>query len=472
MSSSNLISTPVKAIDRVGSGASVSGIARVGAAARKMARDFKIAERAAYGLGYGIGWTIRKSAGLAWRALKWGSIAAGGAAMAGGIASAFNLFSVASQFEQYAVTLKTVTGSADAARKSLRWVQSFAQTTPYEVADVMNAFVMLKTRGLDPMDGTLRSLGDAASALGKPLDAAVEMMSDAMTGEFERLKEFGIIARQKGNDVTFSWVQNGKKLSRSVKKDGVAIKAALTDIFDGSYKGGMAAQSRTFAGMISNLKDAWNGFLLKIADAGIFDKVKGSLERLLGRIGELAANGSLDKWATQISAGLEKAWGWATKFVSETNWQEVGGNLKIIGSAVWSIANALGRAVQWSQRFMNIWKYTPTGLIMQGIGAAGNLGGVPTATKPNDGRASGKPTRQTPASAWTKAPPSLLMKQPTGPAVRAPLRQKQSSVDFKGAIDVKVSAAPGTHARVTSLASSDRRVGVRAKTGKTMAAAA
>ena len=46
--------------------------------------------------------------------------------------------------------------------------------------------------------------GDTASAMGKSLDDMVEAVADAATGEFERLKEFGIRASKNGDRVSFT----------------------------------------------------------------------------------------------------------------------------------------------------------------------------------------------------------------------------------------------------------------------------
>lgn len=215
-----------------------------------------------------------------------------------------NVIKVSSEFEGFQASLETIEGSATKAKASMDWITQFAAKTPYELAGVTEAFIKLKTYGIDPMDGTLMTLGDTASAMKKPLLQAVEAYADATGMQFERLRDFGLRAEQKGDQVTFKWTKNGKDLTKTVKKSGAEIQKFLKDHFGSTFNGAMLRQSKTWNGMLSNLSDGWNIFQKKIGDKGFFDRVKGYLGGLLDYLGELDANGTLDRWATSLSNGL------------------------------------------------------------------------------------------------------------------------------------------------------------------------
>lgn len=87
-------------------------------------------------------------------------------AIAGGIGWAFKsqFVDTASQFEKFSAILETVEGSSKKAKGSMGWVSDFAAKTPYELDQVMDAYVKLKSYGMDPMNGLLKSLGDTSSA--------------------------------------------------------------------------------------------------------------------------------------------------------------------------------------------------------------------------------------------------------------------------------------------------------------------
>ncbi|MEZ5709730.1 MAG: tape measure protein [Blastomonas sp.] len=303
--------------------------------------------------GWAVGRLARKLGGLALSTAKW----AGAAATAAGGFALFDMFRTASQFEQFQIMLENMEGSAAKAKRSMAWVREFAEKTPYELADVMQAFVQLKAYGIDPMDGSLRSLGDGAAGMAKPLMQAVEALADAQTGEFERLKEFGIRARTEGDKVTFTFLRNGKEISRQVRKNAADMKNAIVGIMAERFDGMMDRQSRTFAGMISNMKDQWSKFQMMVADAGIFDKVKAQLERLLQKVAQLAEDGTLERWAVQISKRLENAFEWAVEFAETTDWNAVGQDIKAIAGALGTVVRVLAKAVRLAsdlqQRFEN-----------------------------------------------------------------------------------------------------------------------
>lgn len=219
----------------------------------------------------------------------------------------------ASTFEGFRATLETIEGSSEKASKSLDWVSQFAAKTPYELDNVMESFVKLKSYGLDPTNGLLKTLGDTASAMGKGLDQAVEAMADAVNGENERLKEFGITSETKGNKITYSYVHDGKEIKKSVNKnDKKKIEQALSEIFNKKYAGSMEKQSQTFSGMISNLMDTWTRFQTMVMSSGLFDGIKNKLQGVLDTLEEMSNNGELQEWAKNIGDTLkdlfESAW--------------------------------------------------------------------------------------------------------------------------------------------------------------------
>lgn len=245
--------------------------------------------------------------GFARAAGKWAGIAAG--AVATGFAFlGKSVISASMEFERYESILTTIEGSSEKAKQSLNWVADFAKKTPYDLAGVTEAFVRLKAYGIDPITGdTLRILGDTASAMGKPIMAAVEMFADASTMEFERLKEFGLKAKQAGNEVTFTWSENGKELSKTIKKNSEDVRKFILDNLGKKFNGAMDGQSRTLTGILSNLGDRWQDFLRRIGDAGYFDRVKNYLTQLGERLDNLDKNGKITRMAQAFSKAFIKA---------------------------------------------------------------------------------------------------------------------------------------------------------------------
>lgn len=176
-------------------------------------------------------------------------VAAGGLSLA---AIGSGVVRVAADFESLRISLQTVTGSAEAAKQAFTDIQEFTASTPFQLQEVTNAFIKLQARGLDPGTDALRAYGNVAAGMSKTLDQFVEAVGDAATGEFERLKEFGIIARSQGEDVQFTF----RGITTTVRKEAAAIEGYLKQIGEVDFAGATADQMDTFTGKVSNLKDA------------------------------------------------------------------------------------------------------------------------------------------------------------------------------------------------------------------------
>ena len=235
-----------------------------------------------------------------------------------------NFVDVASEFEKFKTILETTEGSAAGADKAMKWVSDFAAKTPFELAEVTQAFVKLRAYGLDPTNGLLRTLGDTGAAMGKPVMQAVEAIADAITGENERLKEFGIKGSKKGGQITYEFTDKaGRQRTKTVDAENrKMIESTLTAIWNEKYGGAMDKLSGTWAGMVSNVKDQWARFTTNTMNAGLFEWMKGRLSDLLGTLDRMAANGELQTWAERTGKSLvafaENAWALGKSIVDTT----------------------------------------------------------------------------------------------------------------------------------------------------------
>ncbi len=343
-----------RAVDRVSSATdrlrarAAAALTRVRALAGRA--GMKALEKAAYGAGTAIGWTIRKVATLS---LGLAKLAATGA-LVGVSALGAGAIATAAKFEQFQIMLEGTEGSAAKAKAAMDWVRQFAKTTPYELEQVMQAFVQLKAYGIDPLDGSLVAAGDAAAGMSKDLMQAVEALADAQTGEFERLKEFGIRARVEGNKVAFTYMKNGKEIRRETTNNAAAMKGAITGIWSDRFGGSMERQSKTFNGMISNLKDGWSDFMLRVGQAGVFDTVKGKLQGVLDWLNARLDDGSIDKWAQAVSDQMERV----VKAIGKIDQADVDdfiAQLKTVATSVTDIVKGLGQLLGWLNKIDKAW---------------------------------------------------------------------------------------------------------------------
>lgn len=184
------------------------------------------------------------------------------------------LVSTQRQFDVLNASLVTVTGSSKAAEREFAWIKDFAATTPFALNEVTTAFVKLKALGLDATRETLTSYGNTASAFGKSLEQFIEAVADASTGEFERLKEFGIKARQDGETVSLTF----QGITKTIGNNAAEITRYLDEIGNNQFAGAMQRRAESLDGALSNLGDTWDELFRTVnqnaTGSVIFDSVK------------------------------------------------------------------------------------------------------------------------------------------------------------------------------------------------------
>jgi len=173
------------------------------------------------------------------------------------------------QFDVLFASLKTMTGGTEQATAAWEKLVDFAAQTPYSLEQAVQGFTKLKALGLDPSIRSMTSFGNTASAMGKDLMQMIEAVADASTGEFERLKEFGIKSKAEGDKVTFTF-QNVKT---TVQNNAQAITEYLTKIGEVNFGGAMSERMKTLDGDISNLQDSMQALYLSIAQSGFGDAI-------------------------------------------------------------------------------------------------------------------------------------------------------------------------------------------------------
>lgn len=192
------------------------------------------------------------------------NIAAAAAALAAYV-TAGKLIGVSREFDILNASLVTATKSTENAAIAFQAIEKFAATTPYNLAQSVDGFVKLVNLGLTPSERALKSYGNTAAALGNDLSQMVEAVADATTGEFERLKEFGIKSSSEGDRVSFTF----QGMTKTIGKNAAEIEEYLIALGENEFAGAMENRAKTLDGAISNLGDSWDGLYRTISNAGV-----------------------------------------------------------------------------------------------------------------------------------------------------------------------------------------------------------
>ena len=288
--------------------------------------------------------SMSATAQMAGRAM---ALAFSGAAITGFLGK---VVAVQREFDVLNSSLKTVTGSSAAAEREMAWLKDFAKETPFGLAQATQGFVKMKALGLDPTRAALTSFGNTASAMGKDLNQMIEAVADASTGEFERLKEFGIKAKKEGDNVSLTF----QGVTTTIKNSAAEITQYLENIGNVSFGGAMEERAKTLDGTIAALGDTWDELFRTVSTNNvgslIFDSVtlaNGALEdatTLLRAMGGAAQDASRDTGAlSTIQNGI------ATVFETVA---VLGANLKFvlvgIGTEIGGLAAQVAQAAQFN----------------------------------------------------------------------------------------------------------------------------
>lgn len=218
------------------------------------------------------------------------ALASLGAAFSVGAVLSFGkaIIDTTAQFQKMEAVLTNTLGSNSAAKVAMDQIVDFASKTPFQVDELTGAFVKLANRGFTPTIREMTALGDLASSTGKSFDQLAEATLDAMTGEFERLKEFGIKAKVEGDNVAFTF----KGVTTEVEKTDEAIQSYILSLGETEgVSGSMAAISETVGGKISNLQDNFTQLQLTLGSsssgliAGVLDLANAMTEKLVTSLG-------------------------------------------------------------------------------------------------------------------------------------------------------------------------------------------
>lgn len=181
-------------------------------------------------------------------------------------------------FQKLSAIMEVATGSTSAAAGAMKDLERFASETPFTLNQVVEAYVKLKSMGLDPSIEAMRSFGNTSAAMGKDIMQFIEAIADAATGEFERLKEFGIKASKEGDNVKFTF----QGVTTTVQNNAQAITEYLRGLGDesGVFAGSMSKQMETISGKFSNLEDAASRFAVTIGQLGFNDFFMAQIDKV------------------------------------------------------------------------------------------------------------------------------------------------------------------------------------------------
>lgn len=190
-----------------------------------------------------------------------------------------NSYETRKEYARFEATLRNATGSSEEAAKAMKMLQQLAKDTPASVSEWTESYIKLVNRGIKPTTDELTAMGDIAMSQGKDIDQFIEALLDAMTGENERLKEFGITASKNGKTTAYTF----RGVTTEVQNTDMAIKNYILSLGKlQGVQGSMATQMNELAGLESNLGDQMESIYNKIGK-----KLEPAIKSFMGTLGKI-----------------------------------------------------------------------------------------------------------------------------------------------------------------------------------------
>lgn len=226
----------------------------------------------------------------------------------GGIQISRELIDVTKRYQSLEAQLKTATGSLRGQQQAMAALKSFAKEYGQDLEGVTTAFVRLKNLGLDPSQESLKAYASIAAASGKTTIDFVEAVADASVAEFERLKEFGIRARNEGDEIAFTFQGTTTRVANNASE----IEKYLADLGNSKFGAALEDQADTFGAALERANLSLDDFFYAISQAGVSDAMTSVLESITWALGELTGminsgqlQGTVIAWAQQFSHSAE-----------------------------------------------------------------------------------------------------------------------------------------------------------------------
>ena len=223
-----------------------------------------------------------------------------------------NVIATGASFETLRLRLEQLLGSQQKSAEAFDMIKQLAITTPFEVTNLTESYAKLTTYGITPTERQMRALADTAAAAGGG-QQMLERVSLALGQAWAKQKLQGQEILQLTEAGIPVWDLLAKATGRNVvelmhlSEQGELGRDVITKLFDAMGAKNAGASERlmhTFAGTVSNAKDAMAEFFDLISRSGVLDYLTKEIQAVLTEFDKLKNNGQLEAKAKAISAAV------------------------------------------------------------------------------------------------------------------------------------------------------------------------
>ena len=222
------------------------------------------------------------------------------------------IFDATLKMENFRTTLTAYLGSQKAANSEIERLTELANKLPQDLDNITAGFIVLQRNGIDTASESLEAFSKIAAGNSKDFTQLAEAVADALTGEFERLKEFGVKVSKENDKFSIRFADGSTRVVNSAMEVVNAVKEQGEEggKFADVIAGPMNQAFSNLRGVLFEVSSAFGeGFAPAISEAAESAKafIKSNKEMIAG-LGRLVGEGlqwmldNLDTIVTGIKA--------------------------------------------------------------------------------------------------------------------------------------------------------------------------
>lgn len=156
------------------------------------------------------------------------------------------------RYERFEAVLTNSIGNSSLATEKMNEITRWAANTPYKVDAVTESFVKMAGSGFMPTIREMDAMADLAANSNEPFEKLAEAVVEAQSGDFSKLKEFGISAKETNDQLTLTFQDQ----AREVANTSAAIRDYITSVGESKgVAGAMANQGETTGTQMQSLNN-------------------------------------------------------------------------------------------------------------------------------------------------------------------------------------------------------------------------
>ena len=208
------------------------------------------------------------------------------------------------QYEKMTFQFKTLIGNIDEAKVHMQMLQGLGDTPPFSLEEFARASreLMKFSEGALGFKDSLELVGDAAAALGQPVEGLANLVGRAyaLIRDGQPIQRAGMMLRNVGavTPEVVAKLQDMEKAGASNIELWRELEKEL-----GRFKGAMADTEQTADGLMGAIQAQWDDAVRSFGEA-FLDAAKGGMSTLLEHMKRLNEDGTIEEWAAETEDAL------------------------------------------------------------------------------------------------------------------------------------------------------------------------